>query len=200
MKYKQIQKMYDKLGKSAKKDATFLLNRPFTVRKIRLIYGVPPELLNHTHLTQLFGIERQGLAYFQRWEKQMALVNFKMPKTLGACADALYTLRKERLALEDQAEKIKQKESAIKEYFIKQVPKSKADGIIGKLATAKLNPTMVAQVEDWDKLHAYIVKKKAWELLQRRVSDSAARERWEAGESIPGVKPFKVINVSTTKR
>ena len=51
----------------------------------------------------------------------------------------------------------------------------------------------VPKVEDWDKLYDYIKKGEAFEMLQRRISVTAWRERADLGEEVPGVTA-EVIN------
>jgi hypothetical protein len=43
------------------------------------------------------------------------------------------------------------------------------------------------------------MRKKAYELLQKRLSATAIQERWDAGEKIPGVEVFTTVGVSLTK-
>ena len=62
-----------------------------------------------------------------------AAPKFKIPKSLSACADLYYTLRNERLAKANEVKPIQEKESAVREYLIENLPKSQTSGIAGKL-------------------------------------------------------------------
>jgi hypothetical protein len=53
--------------------------------------------------------------------------------------------------------------------------------------------------EDWESTWKYIAKKKAWDLLQKRLSGPAVKARWENGEQIPGVGHIRVHTISVTK-
>lgn len=133
----------------------------------------------------------------------MTTKKFTPPKSLATCADTLYKLREERLALQKQVDALAEQESILREHLINNLPKSSATGISGKLATAKVETKSVVQVADWDALYAYIIKnakKGGFALLQRRVSDSAVREIWEEKKEVPGCKAFNVPVVSVTKR
>ena len=121
------------------------------------------------------------------------------PKTLGACADMLYTLREERAALQRQADAIEAKEKMIKEKVIAELPKSDQTGAIGSIARVTIVPKSVPQVEDWPAFYAYVAKKKAWPMLQKRLGEAAIRERWDAGEKVPGVTSFDFKTVSVNK-
>ena len=58
-------------------------------------------------------VEGMPLAVIKRNQE---LMEKRIPLTLGACADALYTLREQRLLVEKQAEAIKARETAIREH------------------------------------------------------------------------------------
>ena len=124
---------------------------------------------------------------------------FKLPKTLAGCADALYSVREERLAAQKVVDALARKEAALREHLIDNLPKSEASGIAGKLARASIVKDTIPQVKDWVAFHAYIKRTGSFDLLQKRLSDGAVKERWEAGKSLPGVERFTVVKVSITK-
>lgn len=126
--------------------------------------------------------------------------NFVLPATPAACADLLYATREKRLALQRLAERHQELETALSEHFILTLPRSDATGISGRVARVQITIKAVPQVEDWDKLYAYIKKNGAWELLQRRLGEKAAQERLEAGEGgKAGITVFQAKKVSCTK-
>lgn len=122
-----------------------------------------------------------------------------IPKTLGACIDLLYTTREKRLALESEAADVKSNETKIKDHLIATFGKSEMEGARGKVASVSIGSRLVPAVKDWDEVYKYVKKKGAWDLLQKRMSDVAFRERLEAGEEIPGVESFNAVTVSCTK-
>jgi hypothetical protein len=124
----------------------------------------------------------------------------KFPSTIGACIDALYKLRQERFAIEKKAEAIQKKESELESHILETFNKSDLDGARGKFATAGVSQNTVPTVKDWDKLYRYIKKTDAFELLQRRVSATAYRERLDQKEVVPGVEAFIVTKLSLKKR
>jgi hypothetical protein len=125
---------------------------------------------------------------------------FKIPKTLAECADLLYEIKAKRAAKQKEADEFKKQESELNEHLINNLPKGKATGVVGRLAKAIIDTEDVPTVADWDKLYAYIAKNKAFDLLQRRVSSTAVEERWEAKKEVPGIKKFKRVFVSLTKK
>lgn len=124
---------------------------------------------------------------------------FKPPKTLGACADRLYKLRLERAEAQKVADKIEEEEKALKEYIINTLPKSEASGVSGKVARVSVVVRIVPQVKDWSEFYKYVEKTKSFDLLQRRLSEKAVQERWDAGKRVAGVETFNVITVSVNK-
>ena len=57
----------------------------------------------------------------------------------------------------------------------------------------------MAQVQDWEAFYKYVAKEGAFDLLQRRVNDSAYRARLDDQIKVPGVEPFGVVKLSITK-
>jgi hypothetical protein len=134
---------------------------------------------------------------------------FKLPKTLAACADMLYTLERERYVLQHKIEAMKKQESALTEHLIENLPRSDALGITGKIARATIKDREIVELvgteaDRFEKLYDYVLKnaKKnpgVWALLQRRVGEGAAKEMIAAGKGgLIGAKlgTVKVISLS----
>jgi hypothetical protein len=124
----------------------------------------------------------------------------KFPKSMGACADLLFDIRTKRLAADKIAEELKGQETALKNHIIDNLDKS-SDGAIGKhhmvRVTRKPKPRVIT--EKWNEFFAWVSKNKAWDVVQKRLSDTAVLDRIEAGKRIPGVEIFQAIDVSLTK-
>ena len=121
-----------------------------------------------------------------------------IPETLGACVDKLDSTRKARLVLQREVEALKKVESELQDHLINNVPKDSA-GVFGRVMKALITKKDIPQVADWPAFYKYVMKKKAFELLQKRLSATAIQERWDAGEKIPGVEVFTTVGVSLTK-
>lgn len=124
---------------------------------------------------------------------------FAFPDAAGARADILYKLREARLKLQRQCEQFEKAEAQLRDYFIDTLPASEASGISGAKARVQIETKNVPQVEDWPKFYGYVAKTKSFELLQRRLNESAVKERWEDKKAIPGVGTFIAKKVSCTK-
>lgn len=132
-------------------------------------------------------------------EESFTELSFKMPKSIAACGDLLYTTRQERIELEHRAQALKSKENKIQDHLIRAIPKDDATGVRGKIAQVVISSTDEPTAENWDKINRYISKYNQFDLLQRRLNNAAIKARWENGKKIPGVGVFKVVKVSCTK-
>lgn len=124
----------------------------------------------------------------------------KLPAKLAQVADLLYATRAKRLALMDTVNELEALETACKDKLIKELPKGAANGITGRVAHVEIATKAVPTVEDWSALYKYVARTKSFELLQRRLSEAAVKERWQAKKVIPGVGTFTATTVSCTKR
>ena len=123
-----------------------------------------------------------------------------LPKTLGACADRLYQVKNERLAItHDELDPRKAEESALKDHIIENLPKSQASGISGKCARVTVSTSKEPVVKDWPKFYAHIKKTGQWDLLSKAISKDAIKERWANKEQVPGVGVFNAVIVNLNK-
>lgn len=129
----------------------------------------------------------------------MATKIYKFPKAMGACADKLFEIRNKRLAMQKAVDEVEAEEKALKEHIIATLPKSEASGVAGKLARVTVITKEVPQVKDWDVFYKHLVKTKSFDLMQKRLSDTAVKERWEAGKQVPGVEAFSAVTISLNK-
>lgn len=129
----------------------------------------------------------------------IAKPKYKFPKMLGACADRLFELRNTRLAMQKEVDVIEAEEKALKEYIINTLPKSEASGVAGKLARVTLVKKDIPQVNNWDVFYKYVKRTGQFDLLQRRLTDTAIKERWDSGNEVPGVGHFNAVSVSISK-
>jgi hypothetical protein len=126
-------------------------------------------------------------------------IKYKFPKALGACADNLFELRNKRLAEQKKVDDIESEEKALKAHIIENLPKSEASGVAGKFARVTVVTKQVPQVKDWDAFYKYVKKTGSFDMMQKRLSDAAIKERWEAGKEVPGVEHFNAVSVSINK-
>lgn len=126
---------------------------------------------------------------------------FVVPKDMGKCADLAYTFRAQRYELLAQVKDHLEKEALIKDYIINNLSKSSTGhaGLIAKVSVTTKTKAIVA-ADNWPIVHAWIKSKKGtFDILQKSLLESAIKERWEAGEEIPGVEAMNVVGISVTK-
>jgi hypothetical protein len=123
----------------------------------------------------------------------------KIPKTIGEAADLLYVTKEKRLAKQKEVETLKEEQLALEAYIIQNLPKSKASGVAGKKARVSVHTDPIPQIKDWNKFYKYVHKHKAFDLIQRRISEKAVEARLDDGEKVPGIEIFNVTKVSINK-
>lgn len=122
------------------------------------------------------------------------------PKTPGGCVDAIYKLDMEITATKKTLKEQEEQRSALAEHVQTVFTKEKITSAKTKNARVEFKPKHRWNAEDWDKIHAYITKNKAWDLMQKRLSDKAIDDRIEDGKKIPGVKKFSYNKMSITEK
>lgn len=133
--------------------------------------------------------------------KPEKILDFNVDKmTLGAVVDKLYELKQERAERQKTVDAVKKAESAVEQYLIDTMPKSDQSGVIGRTAKAVIITSKKPSVTDWDKVYAYIKKNNRFDLLQKRVSDTAVKELWDDGKDVPGVDVYNAKKISLTKK
>jgi len=75
---------------------------------------------------------------------------------------------------------------------------------ITKAASDKASCTMREvthpAIEDWDAFYKHVAATGQFELLHKRLSSAAFKERWEAGEVVPGTSSTKLWELSVVRR
>jgi len=126
-------------------------------------------------------------------------VGAPMPPSVGLCADEYHRVRELRLAMQKEVEAVKAREDEIETHIINNLSAGSDTGAAGLLYRAQIKPKTVPKLSDWAEFTFYIWQTKRFDLIQKRVSDTAVKEMWEAGETIPGVDKLNMKAVSITK-
>ena len=108
--------------------------------------------------------------------------------------------REQRLALQRQVDKLDEKEKGLKAKLIESLVAASATAIGGQRMIVTLVPKEKPVAKDWKSLYAFIVANDAWDLLQKRLTETAVKARWEEGIVVPGVEKFPVNDLSISKR
>jgi len=123
-----------------------------------------------------------------------------LPKSMGACADLLYDVREQRYAADRLAQELKAEEERIKNHIIDKLDKE-SSGAAGKHHRVQVVRKWKPRIDPtkWDKFYAWVSKHNRFDLLQKRLSEVAAKELMEAGKKVPGMDKFNYVDVSLTK-
>lgn len=133
----------------------------------------------------------------------------KMPESIGRCADLYHDVRALRLAMQKEVEEVEAFEREVKEHILGNLSKSDDTGAAGLRYRAQIVmkpvPRVVTSdeagepVDGWQQFWGYVRQTGRFDLMQKRLSDKAIKDMWEAGEVIPGVERFNSLDVSITK-
>jgi len=120
---------------------------------------------------------------------------------MGACADLLYDVKTQRLALDKQVQDLKAEETRITNHIIDNLSKDDT-GAAGKHHRVQVVRKKKYRVDPtkWDRFFKWVGKNNRYDLLQKRISDDAVKATIEESKKkIPGVEPFDYVTVSLTK-
>ena len=122
----------------------------------------------------------------------------KMTATqLGELADKFWKVKTKRLAADKVAKELKTEESGMDSLLIEQMLLNEISAVGGKDIVLVLNkPVMEPTVTDWVKFWEFIKDQDDSSLFEKRPGRKAIKERWEAGQVIPGVTKFPVYTMS----
>lgn len=121
----------------------------------------------------------------------------KKPAPLASDIDDLFKAREKLRAAQKIADDIAAAVKVSEEALLVRMRSEKLTQAAGKLGTVSVSESEEPTVEPegWPKVWAFIKKHDAFELVQKRLSAPAWRERRENGVLIPGTAPFVVVKL-----
>src|SRR3546814_12122512 len=84
-------------------------------------------------------------------------------------------------------------------HIIKNLPKSQASGVSGRVANAKVEVDTVPTFTDKAKFLAYVKKTGDFDLMTTGMNASAVKARWENKKKVPGIGETQIVKLSLTK-
>jgi hypothetical protein len=118
----------------------------------------------------------------------------------SSLVDEYATVRDSRLALKRQVDKLEEQEKKLKAQIIASLIASNATAIGGRFMIVTLVAKTKPVAKVWAELYAYIKETDGWDLLQKRLTETAVALRWDEGIIVPGVEKFPVNDLSLSKR
>ena len=120
-------------------------------------------------------------------------------KDLPNLIDAYVDARNARLSMQKEVNELQQEENKFKAELIERL---KTENLVAAASATSLVKYIVDDkpiASDWDAIYEYIMKNEAFDLLQRRLLESAIKSRWEDGVEIPGVATYPVDKLTISK-
>ena len=121
-----------------------------------------------------------------------------MELTLQELADQYYTAKRLRMDKEREAFKLQEIETELKGQLISIMMQEKLTVVGGQSCIIRYKRKMKPHPADWSKIWGHIQSTGEFELLFKRLTDSAVQERWEAGIEVPGVDRFPIDDITVT--
>jgi len=107
--------------------------------------------------------------------------------------------RAERLAAQKVVDRLEEAEKGIKKQVMERLEKAKNKAVSNGDRLFQLVTKDEPVADDWPAIYAHIKETGEFELIERRLSKAAVKERAELGEKVPGVAWFPVTNLSDTQ-
>jgi hypothetical protein len=120
-------------------------------------------------------------------------------QTTDELIDTLYSIRESKYQVKHEMDKLDKVYDEIENELMHRCTNNNIKTMGTTVAKISLSESVVPNVEDWDKLQAYIKENDAFFLLKRQVNVGPYREIVNAGDSLPGVVPFTKLKLSLTK-
>jgi len=118
---------------------------------------------------------------------------------LANAIDEFLTLDEQSKELAAIAKEAKQYRDQAEEHLLQNFTKDELSQVRKGDKLIYLKRDEVANVNDWDALYKYIARTKSYDLLQRRVSITAVRERWADKKQVPGVESFTRVSLQVRR-
>ena len=118
---------------------------------------------------------------------------------LGQLADRLELARAERLAADKWAASLKSAENQLLAQLIAEMEENNLSSVGGESCIVKRTVKQRAIASDWGQIYEYIRANDAFDLLHKRLTDSAVLLRKEDGVEVPGVALMDYSNITYSK-
>lgn len=121
------------------------------------------------------------------------------PKTLVELIDDFAKVRTARLDFEAKARKLAPLEEIIHTKIVEFLRARDETTGSSSLYSIEMEKKEVPKCEDWNKFYAYISANNAYDLLHKRITDTAVVLRWNESVVIPGVVKFPVFKLKLSE-
>jgi hypothetical protein len=112
--------------------------------------------------------------------------------------DQYISTRAERLGLDKQAEAIKEHEEILKKAIIAKYQEQGITVLGGVSGMVKMSRAEEPVAQDWIAIWKHIQETGEFELLHKRLTNTAVKERWDVGIELPGIGKQEVFRLSVS--
>lgn len=135
------------------------------------------------------------------WVEEKPEPGDDMPDHLGQVADEYKRVQTVRLAMDKDVARVKARETELKNHLIDNIDVDNEAGVMGQKyqAVIKTDARPRMDSEFWPQLHEWIAENERFDLLQKRLSDTAVMDLINSGVELPGIEKMTVKNVSVRK-
>lgn len=109
-------------------------------------------------------------------------------QSLADRVDALYAAKEARRAAERELRAGQLTEAEEEQAILGAARDAGLTVVHGRVAVAEVRDAPRITVTDWPRLFAFVKARDAWDLIQKRLTESAARTRMDRGEEVPGTE------------
>lgn len=108
--------------------------------------------------------------------------------TLGSSIKLLESVRREIAELKEAMDTLEKHRKEVERQVYLQMREQDIDYVKGEHCSIRMVEQDVPRAADWETLYAHIQETGEFDLLHKRLSSGAFKDRWEDGENVPGVK------------
>jgi hypothetical protein len=127
---------------------------------------------------------------------KMADVEPQREMTLQELIDEWGATRVQRLAEQKKVDRLEETEKKLKALVIAKMVKAKQTSTGAQKYGANYSKKNKPVAGDWSKIYAYIRENNEFDLLQKRLMESAIQARWDDKIEIPGIITFPVEDIT----
>ena len=131
----------------------------------------------------------------------MGTVKPPRPTPPGTLIDRLNAVREKKRIAQEKVDAYETEYKEIEEQIFAALDAAGTDRMATANASVSISPQSRPKVFDWDSFYAYVHKKKAYHLLERRPAAAGCNELFDQGKQIPGVEKseFRRLNLRNLK-
>lgn len=122
-----------------------------------------------------------------------------VPKVLGEAVDLVVELDELKKQIEAQAKLVAAAKQELEGHLLGHMNNANLEALRGQRAQVSIQEHIDAEIEDYEEFCAFVHKRKAYHLFQKRLSITAIRELWSEKKVVEGIKPRRRVALHLTK-